>query len=93
MELKVTLDYQQVLEIVRQLSANQVAKLLVDAKHILDQEKKNKDKSSFQKLLLSAPVMTDAQYDDFLDNRKKFNQWRKNKKAAHEKNRRRLFLF
>ncbi len=76
MELKVNIDYQQVLDIVRQLPVNQVAKLLVDSKNILEKEKAKEDISSFQNFLLSAPTMTDAQYDHFLENRKMFNQWR-----------------
>ena len=77
MELKINIAYEQVLDMIKQLPANQVEKLIVDAKTILEKEKKPKDISYFQKLLLSAPTMSEKQYETFVENRKAFNQWRK----------------
>ncbi|MCU0444442.1 MAG: hypothetical protein MUE85_05940 [Microscillaceae bacterium] len=76
MEVKINLAYEQVLEIVKQLPANQIHKLLTDAKIISESEKSTAKSSDFQKFLLSAPTMSDEQYEDFLKNRAKFNQWR-----------------
>lgn len=76
MELKLDLDYPQILNLVRQLPVNQIAKLLVDAQNILEEEKKNENIAAFQTFLLSAPVMSDEQYDSFVENRKLFAQWR-----------------
>ncbi len=76
MELKLDLNYPQILNLVRQLPVNQIAKLLVDAQSIPEEEKKNENIASFQAFLLSAPVMSDEQYDSFLENRKMFAQWR-----------------
>lgn len=76
MELKIKIAYDQVLDIIRQLPVNQVAKLIVDAKSILEQEQPKEDVTSFQTFLRSAPVMTDEQYETFLENRAMLNQWR-----------------
>jgi len=76
MELKLDLDYPQILSLVRQLPVNQIAKLLVDAQNILEEEKKNENIAAFQTFLLSGPVMSDEQYDSFVENRKMFAQWR-----------------
>ncbi len=76
MELKIKIAYDQVLDIIRQLPVNQVARLIVDAKNILEQEQPKEDVTSFQAFLRSAPVMTDEQYETFLENREMLNQWR-----------------
>lgn len=76
MEMKIQLDYGQVLEIVKQLPINQMAKLTYDIKEILEVDTPKQDANAFQKFLLSAPTMSDEDYETFLENRKKFNQWR-----------------
>jgi hypothetical protein len=77
MELKLTIDYQHILELIRQLPIQEVTKLLADAKSILEEQKKKTDvKTYFQQFLSSAPTMTDEQYQAFLENRQKFSQWR-----------------
>jgi len=43
MELKLELNYPQILNLVRQLPVNQIAKLLVDAQSILEEEKKSEN--------------------------------------------------
>ncbi len=76
MELKLEIGYKQILEIIKQLPANQIAKLLIDAQNITREEKPKKDVSNFQKLLLSAPTMSEEQHIMFVENRKIFSQWR-----------------
>ncbi len=71
MELKISLGYEQVLEMVKQLPANQLVRLIQDSKKILEKEKKV-PQTSFQDFLLSAPTMSDEQHDAFLENRKNF---------------------
>jgi hypothetical protein len=39
---------------------------------------KKQPKTDFQKLLLDAPVMDDEEYENYLESRKLFNQWRTN---------------
>jgi hypothetical protein len=73
MELKLTIDYQHILELIRQLPIQEVTKLLADAKSILEEQKKKSDvKTYFQQFLSSAPTMTDEQYQSFLENRQAF---------------------
>lgn len=76
MELKLEIGYEQMLEIIKQLPANQIAKLLIDAQNIVKEKKTKKDISNFQKLLLSAPIMSEEQHNTFVENRKTFSQWR-----------------
>jgi hypothetical protein len=76
MELKIDIGYSQILEIVKQLPVNQVVKLMVDAQSILEIDKETSEKKSFQQFLLSAPTMSENQYELFTENRKLFNQWR-----------------
>ncbi len=76
MEVKSNIDYNQILNLIKQLPANQVAKLRAD----LGTKRRRKPKqkiSEFQEFLLSGPQMTDNQYQTYLDNRKLLNQWRK----------------
>ncbi len=78
MEVKINLAYQQILEIIKQFPISQVQKLLIDTQNVLEEKKVQKNTSSFDNdFLLSAPTMTDQQYEEFLENRKQFNQWRK----------------
>jgi hypothetical protein len=76
MEVKINLAYQQVLEIIKQFPANEVEKLITDAKNVLLEKKKEKEPFVFtDEFLASAPVMTDEQYEEFLENRKHFSRW------------------
>lgn len=79
MELRVRIEYEQMLEIVRQLPVDDISRLLNNTRQILEEKKQETPQSSpedFQRLLLSAPVMSDEQYQTFLENRKLFNKWR-----------------
>lgn len=76
MELKLKIEYQELLSLIRQLSESQLKKLKADVDRVNGQKKTQIKISDFQKLLLSGPVMSDEQYQQYIDNRKKFNQWR-----------------
>ncbi len=76
MELKLKIEYQELLSLIRQLSESQLKKLKADIDRVNGQKKSQIKISDFQKLLLSGPVMSDEQYQQYIDNRKKFNQWR-----------------
>ena len=77
MQLTVNINFSELLNYIRHLPANQIAKLKseLDEKEIINKAKSEKNK--FQKLLLEAPVMNDDQFEQFIENRKKFNKWRK----------------
>ncbi len=78
MELKLNIGYQELIELIKQLPANQIRKLKADLALIVTDNDMEKDMSDFQEFLLEGPVMEDDQYQDFLFNRKYFNTWRTN---------------
>ena len=78
MELKLNIGYQELIELIKQLPANQIRKLKADLASIVTDNDMEKDRSDFQEFLLEGPVMEDDQYQDFLFNRKYFNTWRTN---------------
>lgn len=76
--MKLTLDigYEQLLFLIKQMPANQIAKLKNDIDDSFVVLKSKKEISDFQKFLLQGPVMNDEQYENYLENRKNFNKWR-----------------
>ncbi len=79
MELKLKISYSELLELIKQLPARQLAKLKAELSEDLIKEKAKKElPDEFYKLIMEGPVMTDEQYSEFLINRKRFSQWRMN---------------
>jgi hypothetical protein len=76
MELTLNIGYDQLLFLIKQMPANQIAKLKNDIDDSFVLLKSKKEISDFQEFLLHGPVMSDEQYDNYLENRKHFNQWR-----------------
>jgi hypothetical protein len=76
MELVVNLGYEQVINLVRQLPANQIEKIKKEITQDYIQKKAQAEISEFQQFLLSGPVMSNEQYQNFKENRKQFNTWR-----------------
>ncbi len=76
MELKIDIGYEQLLRLVKQLPAAKMVQLKSELSENLIEEKSKSDNSEFQNFLLNGPVMTDNEYEQFLENRKWFNQWR-----------------
>lgn len=75
MQLSVDLNIDQLIQVLKKLPAHQKNRIeaeLNDART----EKIQIEKSEFQKFLLKGPVMSDSQYNQFKENRKKMNQWR-----------------
>lgn len=77
MEVKVSIDYPQLLDIVRQLPASQKAQLLADTHKMIMTESKPAAARSFQDLLRAGPVMSDDQYEAFVRQRKHMSKWRR----------------
>ncbi|MCE6990360.1 hypothetical protein [Dyadobacter sp. CY323] len=75
MELTVHIEYEQILKLARQLPAAKIIQLKSDLNTGFIKEKAEKQISQFQKFLLSGPVMTDDQLDEFKNNRKLMNAW------------------
>jgi hypothetical protein len=76
MELTLDIGYNQVLHLVNQLPAIQIAKIKYELSENSIAKKAKSEMSDFQKFILSAPVMSDEQYDNFNQQRQHFNQWR-----------------
>ena len=76
MELKLNIDYNQLLNLIKQLPATQIVKLKTELNKKYSKEKPKKASSDFRKFLLNGPVMSDKQYSTFVENRERLDQWR-----------------
>lgn len=76
MQLTIDIPYEQLIDIIRNLPANQLEKIKSDLENTAPINKDENEKADFRKFILKGPVMTDEQYSAFKDNRKAFNQWR-----------------
>ena len=76
MELKIKIGYKEILELIKQLPPNQILKLKSELEAKLKLEATNISDNALQNLLLSGPIMTEEQYDEFLAMRQSFNSWR-----------------
>ena len=77
MELKIDISYNELLSLIKQLPANQIAKIKAELDDKTIAENSEKEISNFQQFLLGAPTMSDEQYTEFRKNRLKFSEWRK----------------
>jgi hypothetical protein len=76
MQLTVNLGYDQIVNLVKQLPANQIEKIKQEFTQDYINAKAQTEISEFQKFLLSGPVMSDQHYKEFKENREHFNAWR-----------------
>jgi len=76
MQLTVDIPYEQLIDIIRHLPANQLAKIKSDLENTVAVDKAETGKTDLQEFILKGPVMSDVQYSAFKENRKAFNQWR-----------------
>ncbi|QEC74432.1 hypothetical protein [Mucilaginibacter ginsenosidivorax] len=75
MELKVEIEFDELLHAVQQLPEDKRAILEQELSKIREQPKKD-EFTDFQKLLLSGPVIGDEQYKEYKEIRKRLNGWR-----------------
>jgi hypothetical protein len=75
MELAAQYNIDQILQAIKQLPVQElkVVKKVVDQSLNTEQINSN---AALKELLLKGPVMTDQQYELFIENRKRMNQWR-----------------
>jgi hypothetical protein len=73
MELTLNLGYTQIMELVKQLPANQIAKIKKELTENYIQTKAKSEISDFQKFILTGPIMSDEQYMNFKQQRQQFN--------------------
>jgi len=76
MQLTVDIPYEQLIDMIRHLPANQLAKIKSDLEDAVAMDKAETGETDLQEFILKGPVMSDAQYSVFKENRKAFNQWR-----------------
>ena len=76
MELAINLGFGELLNLINQLPANQIAKIKNEFPEHYIAEKAKTEIINFQKFILTGPVMTDEQYAGFKQRREHFNTWR-----------------
>ncbi len=75
MQVKLEIDFEQLVEAVKSLPSNQLGQLMAEI------EKKNrnpKSRNELKNMLLNGPVATKKQLETIENNRKAINQWRTN---------------
>ena len=75
MSVTVTIPFEQIKEIVKQLSPSEVEELKAQLETIAKPEENVKDK--LRELLLRGPVMDEEQLEKIKTNRERINQWRR----------------
>jgi len=76
MELKLDIGFEQLLVLIRQLPANQIAKLKIELPEILVDSQTQSINNTFRKLLLDSPTMSENQQESYLQTRERFKQWK-----------------
>ncbi len=76
MEGKLQIGYQELVALVRQLPASQIAQLKSELTDNFIEEKAKIAKSQLRQFLLNGPIMTDEEYENYQQNRKWISQWR-----------------
>ena len=71
--MKVEIGFNELLHAIQQLPESQRAILQDELKK---KEQPKIDITDFQKFLLNGPVMSDEEYKNFKETRKRLNQWR-----------------
>lgn len=75
MQVKVEIDFEQLVEAVKSLPSNQLSQLKAE---IEKQNRNPKTRKVLENLLLNGPVATKKQLETIENNRKAINQWRTN---------------
>jgi hypothetical protein len=73
MELRVNVDYNQILDLIQQLPVQDIERLTTTLQTGLTQ-KKEIEKSKLVDLILSSPTWTDHEYHDYLKAREQINK-------------------
>jgi hypothetical protein len=74
MEIKLQIGYEQMLDMLRQLPQDELLRLLTEMQRLAERPKPLK--GNLSAFLLSGPTMSAKQYNQFVENRKLFSQWR-----------------
>jgi len=76
MELKINIGYRELFELIKQLPTKEMNQLAVDLSKITLKRKIQSERQTLKALLLSGPIMSEEQYENYELNRKWINQWR-----------------
>ena len=76
MELTMNIGFGQVIHLLEQMPAKQVAKIRNEFSDLYLVEKAKAEVTDFQHFLLSAPTMSAEQFSSFNEQRQHFNLWR-----------------
>lgn len=76
MELTLNIGFSQIVNLLNQLPANQIAKIKNEFTEHDIAEKAKAEISDFQKFIFSGPVMSEEQYSNFNQERQHLNLWR-----------------
>jgi len=76
MELTMNIGFGQVVHLLEQMPAKQVAKIRNEFSELYIAEKAKAEITDFQQFLLSAPTMSAEQYSEFNEQREHANLWR-----------------
>ncbi len=70
----------EIIEALKELSEDELTKVVEEASRILASKRASADPkpkyNALQQILLNGPVMTDEQYQAFLESRNHFDNWR-----------------
>ena len=76
MKLNIDIQFDELLALLKQLPAAQIAKIRQELSENLVAEKAEEQLDDFKKFLLNGPIMSDEQYKEYLEERKRFKKWR-----------------
>ena len=76
MELTMNVEFGQIVHLLGQMPAKQIAKIKNEFSETYIAQKAKAEVSEFQRFLLSAPVMSEEQYANFNNQRQHINLWR-----------------
>lgn len=76
MELRVKIDYDELLKLVQQLPKDQITKLKAELEKLGVQKRVQSEKQNLKELALSGPVMMDKQFTEYQSFREHMNKWR-----------------
>ncbi len=78
MELKLKIGYAELFELIKQLPASQIFQLKSELEERTLPARKTEEKMALRTLLLKGPVMSEEQYQQYLQTRAWMSQWRTN---------------
>lgn len=75
MQVSIDINIEQLLLLIKKLPEDQLLRIQGEINEALF-KKALEDKDEYLKILMDAPTMSKEQYQEFKENRNRFNQWR-----------------